>query len=75
MAISMCGKHASLLIEDNLTAGFKVSLKELTVLLGKYGGHENVDRVTQYLGLVISKYPCQTSTCLQNLADGLFVST
>lgn len=45
------------------------------MLLGKNGGHENVHRVTQNLSLVIAKNPGQTGTGLQDLSDGLFVST
>jgi hypothetical protein len=65
----MSGKHAALIIENNLSASFEVSLKELRVFLSKYGRHKNIHRVAKNFGLVISKNSSQTSASLKNLTN------
>ena len=61
------------MVEDYLSAGLEVPLQEIRVLLGEYGGHQNVNGVANHLSLAITEDFGEALTRLEDLPDGLFV--
>jgi hypothetical protein len=63
------------LIEYNLPASPEEAFKELSVQSRENGRHEYVDRVSNDFVLAVSKHLREALARVENLADGLFVTT
>jgi hypothetical protein len=74
MPVSVCSEQLPLLVEDHLPASLKKPLHELRVEFGENCRHKDVDRVPNNLILGVAEDFREALTCVEDLADGLFVA-